>query len=135
MTNILVTFISENMIEKDLELPNDVMCVHLVEKLIEQMPSSNPLEANLYNVEFSLNKEEWQKVDNHYRLYEVGVWDGVYLRLVKNSRTLSAPRVSFVSAEEENTHAFAQGELGTHSLEQIREEVKSKEENAWKVIE
>lgn len=121
--------------EKDLELPNDVMCVRLVEKLIEQMPSSNPLEANLYNVEFSLSKEEWQKVDNHYRLYEVGVWDGVYLRLVKNSRTLSAPRVSFVSAEEENTHAFAQEELGTHSLELIREEVKPKEENAWKVIE
>ncbi|MDQ0243746.1 hypothetical protein J2S09_001291 [Bacillus fengqiuensis] len=104
--NIVVTFLTPKaeMKQRDMEIPNHVPARLLIEKLFLKIGTVNPLDIDLYDLEFSIEQQGWQKVEKYYSLSDVGVWDGVYIRLVKQSAAVSAPRLSFTSAQEEKTH-------------------------------
>lgn len=96
MDRIIVTLLQHDadMIGIDVEVPSYVESTYLVEELFKKIKAPNGTDAGQYDIEFSLTRDDWQKVEKQYCFQDVGVYDGVYIRLMKNSRALSAPSIT-----------------------------------------
>ncbi|MFX3625538.1 MAG: hypothetical protein ACE3JP_16270 [Ectobacillus sp.] len=81
MESIIVTYISKQSEEIDIELFNSAAAAQVVEELYELDGMEYQWRNEAYSLEYSFDKKQWQQLGRKERLVEANIWDGCYLRL------------------------------------------------------
>jgi hypothetical protein len=147
VNRIVVTMLKNDHDSVDIEIPNNVAAIDLIEELVKFQGSIQG-QLEQYDLEFSLSRTDWQKVEKHYSFQDVGVYDGVYIRIVKTSSALSAPSIhpagspKPVTLRRRPNKKEAKGEVKT--VKAVQTETEGNEQKAvqtsadsyvWKVID
>jgi hypothetical protein len=130
----------------DVEVPNNIESIYLIEELLKKVNVPNGADPHQYDIEFSLTRSDWQKVEKQYSFLDVGVYDGVYIQVVKSSKAVSAPRITPDFSSKPRNLAPRRGKKAEekqepvqsvqNNKEQVNQQPKNKQEGyAWKVID